>query len=235
MTDSPFFKSPIPKNEQPILDKLLSIRTHIELLKQDKSTYVKSSDVQAIYEQIIEEVHALNKIRVDKRTEQNRLDSVLDDCFQLISLGFLTVGKKHEAPAVYAFVSTVKRLLDHLKEAAFFSPKDLESIEERLSACRDIVGRSKESHDPDVLTLLEARIIVCEETLAECKQVLSQLTPEMTPTYEKLVSILRSLSACNTKSRVLQPQDHPYHFVADVLCKVSKLRSQRISTTAAGN
>lgn len=29
------------------------------------------------------------------------VDYVLDDCFQLISLAFMTVGKNHEAPAVY--------------------------------------------------------------------------------------------------------------------------------------
>lgn len=29
------------------------------------------------------------------------VDYVLDDCFQLISLLFLTVGKNNEAPAVY--------------------------------------------------------------------------------------------------------------------------------------
>lgn len=201
MSDSPFVKAPIPKNEQPILDKLLQIRAHIELLKGDKSTYVKSSDVIALYGQVIEQVHALNEIRIDKRTEQNRLDTVLDDCFQLISLAFLTIGKKHEAPAVYSFVSTVKRLLDHLKEASFFSPKDLHSIEDRLQACREIIARGKESQDPDILTLLEARVDVCDQTLGECQGMLSHLTPEMTPTYEKLVSILRSLSACNTKSK----------------------------------
>ena len=28
---------------------------------------------------------------------------MLDDCFQLISLAYLTVGKNHEPPAVYVF------------------------------------------------------------------------------------------------------------------------------------
>jgi hypothetical protein len=29
------------------------------------------------------------------------VDYMLDDCFQLISLAYLTVGKNHEPPAVY--------------------------------------------------------------------------------------------------------------------------------------
>jgi len=77
MTDSPAVRLPLDPKEQPILDKLLEIRTRLELLKQDRSTYVKSEDVIALYNQIIQEVHNLNEIRVTKRTEQNRGDSSL--------------------------------------------------------------------------------------------------------------------------------------------------------------
>lgn len=52
------------------------------------------------------------------------------------------------------------------------------------------------------MTLLEARIDVCRDTLNELQQSLSKLDPQMLGTYEKLVSILRSLSACNTRSKV---------------------------------
>lgn len=120
MTDSPAVRLPLDPTEQPILDKLLEIRTRLELLKQDRSTYVRSEDVINLYYQIIEQVHDLNEIRVTKRTEQNRgdsrpnqsvcvtwahrrvciVDTVLDDCFQLISLSFLTIGRNNEAPAV---------------------------------------------------------------------------------------------------------------------------------------
>jgi hypothetical protein len=31
------------------------------------------------------------------------VDTVLDDCFQLVSLAYMTIGKNHEAPAVYVF------------------------------------------------------------------------------------------------------------------------------------
>lgn len=34
--------------------------------------------------------------------DAHAVDSVLDDCFQLISLFFLTIGRNNEAPAVYA-------------------------------------------------------------------------------------------------------------------------------------
>lgn len=154
------------------------------------------------YDQIIEQVQALNKIRVNKRDEQNRVDTVLDDCFQLISLFFLTIGRNQEAPAVYSAISTVKRLLDHLKEAGFYSPKDLESIHLHIDEWQASVDRGKDSHSDDIITLLEARIAVCNATLKELQDSLSRLDPKTMDKYEKLVSIIRSLSACNTRSKV---------------------------------
>lgn len=201
MTDSPAPRIPLDPKEQPILDKLLAVRTKLELLKQDRSTYVKSQDVIDLYEQVIEQVVILNEIRTTKRLEQNRVDTVLDDCFQLTSLAFLTIGKNHEAPAVYSFVSSTKRLLDHLKEATFYSPKDLESIANQLQNARRYLERGKTTYNPNFITLLEARIEVCEKTLGELQLNLSHLTPDLTPKWDKLVSILRSMSACNTKSK----------------------------------
>lgn len=72
MTDSPAFRSPIDQKEQPILDSLLVIRDKLLLLKSDKSKYVKSQDVVTFYDQIIDQVHALNDVRTHKRDEQNR-------------------------------------------------------------------------------------------------------------------------------------------------------------------
>ncbi|KAJ9619646.1 hypothetical protein H2203_008427 [Taxawa tesnikishii (nom. ined.)] len=201
MTDSPAVRAPLDPNEQPILDRILTIRDKLSLLKQDRSNYIKSQDVVTLYNQVNEQVGVLNKIRTTKRTEQNRVDTVLDDCFQLISLFFLTIGRNQEAPAVYSAVSTVKRLLDHLKEAGFFLPQDLESIAYNLKKWRESVQRGKSDHSPHLMTLLEARIDVCDATLNELQTHLSQLDPDTMGTYEKLVSILRSLSACNTRSK----------------------------------
>ena len=202
MTDSPAYRLPLDPAEQPILDKLLNIRDHLSILKQDRSTYVKSNDVIQFYEQLIEQVEGLNRIRANKRDEQNRVDTVLDDCFQLISLFFLTIGRNFEAPAVYSAVSTVKRLLDHLKEAGFYSAKDLESISHHLDEWQSYVQRGQDEHCSHLLTLLDARIEVCKVTLNELSDSLSRLDPQMMGRHEKLVSILRSLSACNTRSKV---------------------------------
>ena len=203
MTDSPRIQAPLDPSEQPILERLTQIRTRLELLKADKTKYVKSEDVITTFRDLIEQVHDLNDIRKSKRNEQNRVDTVLDDCFQLISLAFMTIGKNNEAPAIYSAVSTIKRLLDHLKEAAFYSAKDLEGIGHQLEIYRETVRKGKESdnYDPHLFTLLEARLNLCETTLSELRKTLSDLTPDLAPTYEKLVSILRTLSSCNTRSK----------------------------------
>jgi hypothetical protein len=72
MTDSPPAPALLDPTEQPILDRLVSIRDELYLLKQDKSTYVKSHDVIALHDQVLDQVHKLNEIRADKRCEQNR-------------------------------------------------------------------------------------------------------------------------------------------------------------------
>lgn len=203
MTDSPAHRLPLSDPaEQPILENVLAIRDQLSILKQDRSTYVKSADVVQYYFKLIEQVEHLNAIRTNKRDEQNRLDSVLDDCFQLISLFFLTIGRNNEAPAVYSAVSTVKRLLDHLKEAGFYSPKDLESISNQIEQWQKSVDRATEAHSEAILTLLRARIDVCRKQLKALQDALSTMDPDTMATWEKLVSILRTLSAANCRSKV---------------------------------
>ena len=74
MSDSPAVQAPLDPMEQPILDRILQIRDKLSLLKQDKSTYIKSHDVLSLYEQVIEQVQLLNVIREEhgKPLEQNR-------------------------------------------------------------------------------------------------------------------------------------------------------------------
>ena len=72
MTDSPFQRTPLDPKEQPILDRVLYIRDKLQILKQDRSTYIKSQDVMSLYDAVIEQVEVLNQIRQTKRDEQNR-------------------------------------------------------------------------------------------------------------------------------------------------------------------
>ena len=84
MTDSPALQVPLDPKEQPILDRVLKLRDDLSLLKQDKSTYVKSQDVISIYERVVEQVHLLNTLRAEhgKPLESNRGGSQ-DDTFSI--------------------------------------------------------------------------------------------------------------------------------------------------------
>lgn len=202
MADSPRVFAPLDPQEKPLLDQLLSLRTTLELMKADKSQYVKSEEVTGLWEQLLSLVHSLNDIRTNKRDEQNRVDTVLDDCFQLLSLAFLAIGKNSEAPAIYSHCSTIKRLLDHLEEAAFFSEKDLVGISSQMEDYREAIEKHREDGDPHFITLLSARLDICQATLTRLQSIIGHLTPTLKPHWEKLVSILRSLSACNVRSTV---------------------------------
>ncbi|KAJ5162941.1 uncharacterized protein N7500_004771 [Penicillium coprophilum] len=201
--ESPAIPVPLDPREQPILESLLRTRDALLLIKQDKSSYIKSRDVLPLYEEVIAEVEKLNSIRKeqDRRLVHNRLDYVLDDCFQLISLLFLTVGRNNEAPAVYSLATTIQRLLDHLEEAGFYSSKDLNSITKTLQSTRETLDRGRNTYSPALLTLLENRLEHCDQSLAKLQKGLAVLAPPLAQTHETLVSILRSTSAVNTRSK----------------------------------
>lgn len=67
---------------------------------------------------------------------------------------------------------------------------------------RQTLERGRQSYSPALLKLLESRIQQCEWHLESLQKGLSILAPELAPTHETLVSILRSTSAVNTRSKV---------------------------------
>ena len=202
MSDSPVAAAPVSAKEKPILDKLLLIRDNLLLLKQDKSTYVKSSDVIPLYEEVIEQVHLLNEARGPEHLVQNRVDYILDDSLQLISLFFMAVGRNNEAPALYATTGTITRLCHHLKEAAFYSKRDLTSLGHTLDHMQATLEHGKDKYSEHLLTRIHYRLEVCQEMLRELYEFLATLSPETLPIWEKLVSILRAIAALNTRSKV---------------------------------
>ena len=69
MSDSPFAVPPLDPREKEVLEAILVVRDQLLLLKQDKSTYVKSQDVLPLYERVIEQVSKLNGIRENQKTQ----------------------------------------------------------------------------------------------------------------------------------------------------------------------
>jgi hypothetical protein len=72
MADTPSIPLPLNPKEQPILENLQRIRDELTLLKQDRTTYVKSADVIVLYDKVVEQVKLLNDIRAEKPEQENR-------------------------------------------------------------------------------------------------------------------------------------------------------------------
>lgn len=132
----------------------------------------------------------------------------MESCFQLLSLFYLTIGRNNEAPAAYSLTSTIKRLLDHLKEVDLYSAKDLASLKSTLEELATSIANAikepspEKQHSPYLLELLQKRVERCQGTLAILQHRLHRIADPLLPTYEKIISILRQTSLANTKSKV---------------------------------
>jgi hypothetical protein len=220
--ETPRLPAPQDSREREIMENLEAIRDELLLLKQDRTKYIRTQDVMHLYDKTVEQVKNLNAIRGEK-TEENRcetpvdrrlpwhatyillVDKVLESCFQLISLFFMTIGRTSEAPAAYALTSTIKRLLDHLTEANLFSAKDLDSMGQTLEKLHSIVKQENSTHAPYLHELLDHRVQLCRTSLQNLQKKLDRLGDPLPAVHEKLISILRSAALANTRSRACLP------------------------------
>lgn len=186
------------------MERLVAIRDQLLLLKQDRTKYIRSKDVMTLYDQTIEEVRKVNAVRAVSNGDagENRLDKVMESCFQLLSLFFMTIGRTNEAPAAYALTSTIKRLLDHLTEANLFSAKDLDSMNKTLEQLSSSVNEADGRHSPYLIRLLSRRVERCQLSLENLQKKLDNLDDTLVKVHEKLISIIRSMALANTKAKV---------------------------------
>lgn len=147
----------VPKEEEEILQYFLEVRSFLSKMKQNRSQFLNSKDVMESYQKVLTKVRELDELRKNSHATpsnsattlihsaelHNRVDSVIDDVFQLLSLSFLTVGLKNSAPATYASLSTVQSLLEHLNESNVYTHHDLRPIKERLDEVSAIVEQNK--------------------------------------------------------------------------------------------
>ncbi|POS85353.1 hypothetical protein EPUL_000705 [Erysiphe pulchra] len=183
--------------EKTIYEDLVHLRDELTVLKQDRSTYIKFPDVIAFYNRTVMLAELINDTRMIK---SNQVDQVLDSCFKLLSLFFMTAGRNNEAPAVYALLSTIKRLLNHLIEADLYSNKDLVHISVTLDRLREVVKKAHGSYSEKLTTLLTSRIDFCQSCLTKLRVRLAQIHEDLHPIYENLICISRLISSANTRT-----------------------------------
>ncbi|KXJ90810.1 hypothetical protein Micbo1qcDRAFT_67233 [Microdochium bolleyi] len=198
--DTPKVPAPKDQGEKDILKELVAIRDELLLRKMDRTTYVRSQDVLGLYDRTVAEVKKLNEIRADKPdAEENQVDRVVDSCFQLFSLFFMTIGRNTEVPVAYALISTIIRLLDHLTEAELFTGKDLEGLSHTLDRVTDIVHQGSE--EPFVENMIMKRIDRCRASLSNLKSKIDDLDPELRLVADGLVQTLRQMAVVATRKQ----------------------------------
>jgi hypothetical protein len=219
-----------PKHEEEIVDRLVAIRDQLSALKRDRSTYLKSTDVWAIYETLKEQVKKVLAIRSSPELyhEQNRLDIVLDDVFQVLSLSLLTVGITNKAPATFASLCTVKRILDLLSESSTYTDNDLVPIRERLKEIRAIVDRDVEEESPEIIELIRQKLLVCDNSLKQVEKSIETINPELNSVLQKLVYIRREIMAIGSK-----PKFNPTAF-KPLLEELRKVEATRVDDKFVG-
>ncbi|KAL5537113.1 hypothetical protein ACEPAF_936 [Sanghuangporus sanghuang] len=214
---------PVPQDELPILESLINIRNRLTVLKKDRGDFIKTSDVLNLYHQTVKQVTKLNDVREEQPSHKNRVDTTLSDVFSLLSLFFLTIGKTKECPATYCQISTIRRLLDHMNESAVYNESDLDPFQKRLDELRDIVRSDKESgkHPPAMTKLLDRQLKECDDIVTSLKESLSELSVELVPTHERLVTLRRQLVALAAKDSFSKSELKP---IQEELRKVDSKR-----------
>ncbi|KAH8923267.1 hypothetical protein BT69DRAFT_1242315 [Atractiella rhizophila] len=182
-----------------------------------KYTSVKEKD--ALDGQEVEE----SKDKKPKKT-LNRVDTTLNDVFQLLSLFFLTIGKSRESPAIYCQLMTMKRLLDHLNESGIYTSSDLQPFVARVKEFKEMIRRDRRDklHPEGLIRLLTHKLDICDEELKSLLDSLSVLDVELVPLHQRLIQIRRKLAAIAAKLRPAKSE------IEGLWAELKEIDSQRI-------
>ncbi|CAG8627653.1 24817_t:CDS:2 [Cetraspora pellucida] len=204
----------VPKEELSILEALINIRNRLQALKKDQQNYVKVQAVTKIYDEVTEQVTKLNDIResaAEPPAKDNRVNDVLDDVFQLLSLFFITIGKSRESPATHAQLATIKQCLEHLNESGAYTKNELLAHQNRLNEIRNIIDAGRDEVIPEPqMKLLKKKLVACETVLNQLLESVSNMSEELVPIHQSLVDIKRNLGAIGAKSEFVISDIIPY-------------------------
>ncbi|GAA5895767.1 Cub1p [Sporobolomyces salmoneus] len=234
----------VPEAELPVLESLVHIRNRLTALKKDRTEYLRAKDVLDIYASLMTQVTRLNEIRTvppstsssssgqgddeggeqeeSVQQEENRVDTILNDVFQLLSLFFLRIGKSRESPATFCQLGTMKRLLTHLNESGIYTEADLKPYQTRLSELKSIIREGDPSNldrdqeerrgttqeveeelerDKAMTRLMFEKWDACDKLVKKLSTSLTQLSPELYPLHQRLITLRRSLASIAARPR----------------------------------
>lgn len=202
------YTSDVPLEEKPVYEELLKLRACLLELKNNRLEFMKSSDVKNVYDAVLTQHRRLREIRKSKSGILNKVDLLLDESFQLLLLSFMTVGLTKTAPATYASLLTVQRLLEHLVESKVYTKHDLAPIKERLDEIGKIIlaldyhkfgSDSANSNAIEEQELLHRKWTRCIEEFSVVEKNVDQVSPALSGYLEDLIGLRRQLMALVTR------------------------------------
>lgn len=199
----------VPSHEKTVHAALVGLYSTLSDLKNNRAKYLSSKQVHALYEQFLEQVHELLVLRKDEELKGMTLslptptDLVIDDVWQLLLLSFVTCGLTKFAPATYLSLSTVFKLLTHLKECQVYLVDDLRPIGLRLAEIRAIIdagdkddeidGGLARNHKAEESLLLRTKWSRCQAAYQELQGTFDQIPRDLEPAYSQLIQVRKAL------------------------------------------
>lgn len=196
--------------EKGIYDSLACTYATLLSLKNDRHKYINSQQVYAIYDLFLKDLHELFIVRKNEELKgmtlslPNLTDVLIDDVWQLLSLCFITCGLTNIAPATYLSLTTVYKLLSHLKECQVFTIDDLRPIRARLDEISGIITNYHDqnadkapsegpNHRREETLLLRNKLAKCMQVYQELEDAFDSIPPDLNPVYTGLILIRKDV------------------------------------------
>ncbi|KAI7854656.1 hypothetical protein BDC45DRAFT_507812 [Circinella umbellata] len=187
---------PIPPEELPVLENLITVRHKLSALKKDRESSPRSEEILPLYHDTEKQVETLASLRsgdIWDPEARNRLNDVLDDVMSLLSLFFMSLGRNRESPAVYVHLVTVERYLKQLTQMGIYTDTILVEIEERVADVESIINGGNAEVASSFLDLLKKKLSRSKHELNELLGAIRDISPELKPLHNELVAIRREL------------------------------------------
>lgn len=202
----------LPAYEKQLNAEFSKIYQQLADLKNNRQQYLDSKQIYRIYNTFLNYLNELSIIRKDEEIKGMKLelpnlnDSLVDDIWQLISLCFMTCGLTKFAPATYSSLSTVYKLLIHLKDGKLYTIEDLKPIESRLDEIKSIIdsynyqddyeyedSNNDNSQKNEQINYIRKKFIKCENLLHELIDNIEDLPDQVKDIYNKLLTLRKNL------------------------------------------
>lgn len=232
-------RNALPSYERIFHDELANIYATLVSLKNNRNNYINSKQVYEIYDRFLSLLHELKVSRKDEELKglnlnlPNLNDAKIDDIWQLLSLCFVTCGLIKFAPATYLSLSTVSKLLGHLKECQVYTLDDLRPIKARLDEIRDIITNNTQDDDDDgnhnhkdeENLLLRSKLSKCEMLYKTLSDNFNNIPSDLEPTYHKLITIRKTILNYFTKDKSEVPAHDSDYITAKINYFKGELRA----------